>query len=71
MPRQEAYAVVQRQAMRAWREGRPLLDLLRDDPIVRERLDEASLEALFDQAYHLVHVDTIFARVFGSATEEA
>ena len=67
MPRQEAYAVVQRHAMRAWQEGLPLLDLLRSDAVVRERLGEAGLEALFDMRHHLAQVDAIFARVFGTA----
>ncbi len=67
MPRQEAYAVVQRHAMRAWQEGFPLLDLLRSDGVVRERLGEAGLEALFDMRHHLAQVDDIFARVFGTA----
>jgi adenylosuccinate lyase len=71
MPRQEAYAVVQKHAMRAWEEGRPLLDLLQSDTVVRGRLGEAGLEALFDMRYHLARVDTIFTRVFGAATERA
>jgi adenylosuccinate lyase len=65
--RQEAYAIVQRHAMRAWREGTPLLDLLRADPEVTDRLDEAALLALFDLGHHTRHVDRIFARVFGPA----
>jgi adenylosuccinate lyase len=68
--RQEAYAVVQRHAMRAWQDGTPLLELLRADPEVRAQLDEAALEALFDLDYHLKHVDRIFARVFGAAAAD-
>jgi adenylosuccinate lyase len=45
----------------------PLFDLLRADPEVTVRLDEAALSALFDLAYHTRHVDRIFARVFGPA----
>jgi adenylosuccinate lyase len=63
--RQQAYEIVQRHAMQAFREGTPLLDLLRADPEVRAHLDEAALAALFDLDYHLKHVDRIFARVFG------
>jgi adenylosuccinate lyase len=63
--RQEAYAIVQRHAMRAWRVGVPLLDLLRADPEVTARLDEAALTALFDLGHYTRQVDRIFARVFG------
>ncbi len=67
LPRQQAYEVVQRQAMRAWQEGRPLRDLLAEDPSVGRHLDAASLERLFDLDYHTAHVDTIFSRVFGES----
>jgi adenylosuccinate lyase len=64
--RQEAYAIVQCHAMRAWRDGTPLLDLLRADPEVTARLDEAALAALFDLGHYTRQVDRIFARVFGA-----
>ncbi len=64
--RQDAYAIVQRHAMRAWQDGRPLLALLQADPEVTARLDAAALAALFDLGYHTRHVDLIFARVFGA-----
>ncbi len=70
LPRQEAYAIVQRHAMRAWQGDVSLLELLRADPEVRERLDETALAALFDHGFHLRHVDRIFARVFGAAGAE-
>ena len=44
LPRQTAYELVQRHAMRAWTEGVQLLELLRADPEVRERLEPAALE---------------------------
>ncbi len=67
--REEAYALVQRNAMKVWESDgqRSLLDLLRADPDVSERLSSDQLEALFDLGYHLKHVDTIFGRVFGPA----
>jgi adenylosuccinate lyase len=68
LPRQEAYELVQRQAMVAWRDGRPLLELLRDDKVISTRLDGAKLAALFDLDHHLAHVDHVFERVFGGAT---
>ncbi|MCC7393223.1 MAG: adenylosuccinate lyase [Sphingomonadaceae bacterium] len=69
LSREESYALVQRNAMRVWQsEGRDnLLDLLKDDADVAKALSHAALESLFDLDYHLKHVDTIFARVFGDA----
>jgi adenylosuccinate lyase len=66
LPRQAAYGLVQRHAMRAWHESRPLLELLGEDPEITARLDRASLERLFDLGHHLKHVDLIFERVFGA-----
>jgi adenylosuccinate lyase len=66
MSREDAYAAVQRNAMKVWRgEGR-FIDFLKSDPEVRPHLTDAELESLFDLAYHFKHVDTIFARVFGA-----
>jgi adenylosuccinate lyase len=42
-----------------------LLDLLKADSEVSQRLSGDELDALFDLNYHLQHVDTIFDRVFG------
>ena len=65
MSREDAYATVQRHAMRVWRREGAFLDLLSADPQVSARLSRAELAELFDDAYHFKHVDTIFARVFG------
>ena len=63
--REDAYRIVQRNAMPVWRgEGR-FLDLLKADADVSSALNETELEALFNLDYHTKHVDTIFARVFG------
>ena len=68
MPRrEEAYRLVQRNAMPVWRGEGDFLDRLKADPDVASRLSEADSTALFDLGYHLKHVDTIFTRVFGSA----
>ncbi|MGI9491142.1 MAG: adenylosuccinate lyase [Geminicoccaceae bacterium] len=64
LARQRAYEIVQRNAMRAWSEKQPLLDLLRTEPEVSAHLDDAELERLFDLRHHVRHVDSIFARVF-------
>jgi len=65
MSREDSYAAVQRNAMPVWLEGKDFLSLLKADTAVREHLDEAQLEALFDMDFHMKHVDTIFTRVFG------
>ena len=66
LPRQEAYEIVQRHALDAWRRGEPLLDRLRTEPQVTSRLSDEQLEDLFNLGYHTRHVDTIFRRVFGA-----
>ena len=65
--REDAYRLVQRNAMKVWESSGALqlLDLLKADPEVTAALSEAELEEKFDLAYHFKHVDTIFARVFG------
>jgi adenylosuccinate lyase len=65
LPRQRAYELVQRNAMRAWTEERPLLELLEADPEVTAVLPRDGLARLFDLGHHLRHVDVIFRRVFG------
>jgi adenylosuccinate lyase len=65
--REEAYRLVQRNAMKVWREGLDFLALLKADKDVRKHLSEAELTANFDLDFHFSHVDTIFRRVFGRA----
>jgi adenylosuccinate lyase len=69
LSREEAYALVQRNAMKVWEsDGRlSLLELLKADPDVSQRLSEGELNALFDLDYHFKHVDTIFDRLFGAS----
>ncbi|HVJ53125.1 MAG TPA: adenylosuccinate lyase [Aliidongia sp.] len=67
LSREAAYAAVQRNAMPAWRGEGNFLDLLKRDSEVAAHIDNAALEALFDDAHHTKHVDTIFRRVFGEA----
>jgi len=64
--REDAYRLVQRNAMRAWNGDGDLLGLLRADAEVAKALPAAQLEAMFDLGYHLRQVDTIFARVFAT-----
>jgi len=69
LSREDSYALVQRNAMKVWEsDGQlSLLDLLKADPEVSQRLSADELNALFDLGYHLKHVDSIFTRVFGEA----
>jgi adenylosuccinate lyase len=63
--REDAYAAVQRNAMKVWRGEGAFRDFLKADPEVAPHLSDAELEALFDIGHHTKHVETIFARVFG------
>ena len=63
--REEAYSLVQRNAMPAWRGEGLFLDNLKGDADVTKHLDAASLESLFDLSYHTKNIDVIFRRVFG------
>ncbi|MSO65677.1 MAG: adenylosuccinate lyase [Alphaproteobacteria bacterium] len=67
--REDAYLMVQRNAMKVWQHGGNFLALLQADADVRARLKPEALAALFDAAAHLKHVDTIFARVFAPPTQ--
>ena len=63
MLRDDAYAVVQRSAMRAWQEKTPFLGLLKADTEVTGRLSASQLEACFDPARQLQHMGVIFDRL--------
>jgi adenylosuccinate lyase len=68
LSREDAYAIVQRNAMQVWDSdgALSLLDLLKADPEVTAHLDASALEASFDLDYHFKHIDVIFARVFSA-----
>ncbi len=65
--REDAYRMVQRNAMKVWGGEGDFLTLLKADRDVRKALSDAEIEENFDLGYHFKHVDTIFARVFGTA----
>jgi adenylosuccinate lyase len=65
LSREDAYAMVQRNAMTVWREGGDFLATLKADPEVTAAVDGETLEACFDPGFHTKHVGAIFARVFG------
>jgi adenylosuccinate lyase len=62
--REEAYELVQRNAMRAWRGDGEFLTNLKADPDVAARLRPGAIDALFDLGHYTKQVDAIFARVF-------
>ncbi|MCZ4262181.1 adenylosuccinate lyase [Limimaricola sp. G21655-S1] len=63
--REDAYRLVQRNAMRVWEQGADFKTELLADPEVTAALTPEQIEEKFDLGYHTKHVDTIFARVFG------
>ncbi len=65
LDRDEAYRLIQRNAMAVWNEDCNFKDQLAADPEVMEHLSKGELEKLFDLNYFLKHVDTIFSQVFG------
>ena len=65
--REDAYHLVQRNAMKAWRGEGDFLALLKADADLRKHLSEKELAANFDLDFHFAQVDTIFQRVFGRA----
>jgi adenylosuccinate lyase len=67
VPREDAYALVQRNAMKAWRGEGDFLALLKADREVRKHLSEKELAANFDLDFHFAQVDAVFRRVFGRA----
>ena len=65
LDRDEAYRLIQRNAMSVWNEGGSFKERLAADPEVMAHLSQGELEELFDLNYYLKHVGTIFSQVFG------
>ncbi|MBK9079369.1 MAG: adenylosuccinate lyase [Hyphomicrobium sp.] len=63
--REDAYALVQRNAMKTWEHGADFLTELKADKEVVAKVPASALEQMFDLGYHTKHVETIFKRVFG------
>ncbi len=63
LSRQKAYELVQRNAMKSWKENKGFLNLLKADAEVTENLPQSELEPLFDYQYYLRHVNEIFERL--------
>lgn len=64
MQRDDAYSWVQRNALKVWEEKGDFKEMLKADADIAKYLTAEQIEELFDLKHHLVHVDTIFARVF-------
>ncbi len=64
--REDAYRLVQRNAMKVWEDGADFLTELKNDGDVAEHIDVAALTELFDMSYHTKNVEVIFRRVFGA-----
>jgi adenylosuccinate lyase len=67
LSREEAYDVVQRNAMQVWEKGDSFRTLLARDEVIKRLLTPKELEIAFDVRNHLKHVDDIFRRVFGAS----
>ena len=67
MSREESYSAVQRNAMKVWRGEGEFIAFLKADADVSASLSDVQIDDMFDDAYHMKHVDTIFTRVFGEA----
>src|SRR5437879_1324399 len=65
--REDAYKLVQRNAMPVWRGEGDFQTLLKKDTEVKKYLTDSEIEEQFDLGYHFKHVDTIFKRVFGAS----
>jgi adenylosuccinate lyase len=69
--REDAYKIVQTNAMKVWQEGADFRSLLKADPLVSRHLEGTAIEAIFDLGYHTKNVDTVFARVFDAQADAA
>jgi adenylosuccinate lyase len=70
LARSDAYALVQRNALRAWDEERDFLELVRSDPQITARLDDEALGRVFDLAATVAHVDVVFDRLRALSRKE-
>lgn len=63
MDRQEAYKLVQKHAMKAWKERVSFIENLKSDAVITERLSPEDLQAAFDYSYHFKNIDASFKRL--------
>jgi adenylosuccinate lyase len=65
LERQQAYGMVQKNAMQVWKQGLEFKGLILADPDIGKYLTQEEIEEIFNLEYHLKYVDEIFERVFG------
>lgn len=65
LTREEAYKIVQSNAMQSWREGIPFMELLLKDETIKKYLSEDEIKSIFDLNYYTRNIDHIYRRVFG------
>ena len=63
--RQEAYVMVQRNAMMVWESNLDFMELLLADREIRQYLTEEEIREIFNLDYHVKYTDHVFDRVFG------
>lgn len=64
LTREEAYKIVQSNAMQSWKEGKPFMELLLNDGGVRKYLTEDEIKSIFDLNYYTRNIEYIYQRVF-------
>jgi adenylosuccinate lyase len=67
--RENAYKMVQKQAMRVWKEKKPFKELIKKDKGICAHLSKKKIEEIFDVNYHLKYIGIIFDRVFETQIE--
>ncbi len=65
LSREQAYAIVQKVAMRSWRERKDFKTVMMKDREIRKSISIEEIERIFDYAYYFKHIDYLFQRVFG------
>jgi adenylosuccinate lyase len=71
LSRNNAYRVVQKNAMKSWRQRKSFKDILQKDALIKRYLSSNEIDELFQISYYLKHVDYIFKRVFGSTQKKS
>ena len=66
--REDAYSLVQENALIIWESGKNFLEVLSNDKRITEKLDKEELTKIFQTDHHFNHIDTIFERVFKTKT---
>ncbi len=62
--REEAYSIVQTEAMKVWNDQDTFFNLLSKNETLKEKVEEKELKEIFDEHFHLKNIEYIFARVF-------